>query len=180
MKAYRTSLAGLVVLEPKVFTDHRGTFVKTFHETRFRELGLDFEAKEEFFSTSHAGVLRGMHFQLPPADHAKLVYCIAGAVLDVVLDLRRKSPTYGQSYAAELNEGNRRVFYISPGFAHGFLALKEGALMLYKTSTVHDAVCDAGVRWDSFGFDWPSGGVTPIISKRDAEFPAFADFNSPF
>ena len=176
----QTSLSGLVSLEPKIFTDHRGAFVKTYHGPVFQELGIPFEAKEEFFSTSHRGVLRGMHFQLPPADHAKLVYCIVGAVLDVVLDLRRQSPTYGQACSLELSETNRRAFYIPTGFAHGFLALTEGALMVYKTSTTHTPACDAGIRWDSFGFNWPLAESGPIISKRDAEFQALADFKSPF
>lgn len=175
-----TPLAGLICLEPRGFTDHRGTFVKTFHETAFRELGLPFVVREEFFSTSHKNVVRGMHFQVPPADHAKLVYCINGAVLDVVLDLRRQSPTFGHAYAAELSETNRRSFYIPTGFAHGFVALTEGALMVYKTSTVHDPSCDRGIHWQGFGFAWPVDPAAAIVSKRDSEFPALADFNSPF
>jgi dTDP-4-dehydrorhamnose 3,5-epimerase len=175
-----TALAGLVCLQPRVFTDHRGEFVKTYHDQTFRELGLPFETREEFFSTSRQHVLRGMHFQIPPADHVKLVYCITGAVLDVVLDLRRQSPTYGQAVAEELSAANRRAFYIPSGFAHGFLALTEGALMVYKTSTVHAPACDRGIRWDSFGFAWPLGGVPPILSQRDQDFPALADFHSPF
>ena len=177
---HQTSLAGVVSLEPRLFTDHRGSFVKTFHDQAFRDLGLPLEAREEFFSTSHKHVLRGMHFQVPPGDHAKLVYCLAGAVLDVVLDLRRNSPTRGQAHAEELSESNRRSLYIPSGFAHGFLALTEGALMVYKTSTVYDPACDRGIRWDSFGFAWPLGCAVPILSKRDNEFPALADFNSPF
>ena len=180
LTVHPTNFAGLVSLEPKVFTDQRGVFVKTYHDQAFRELGLAFEAKEEFFSTSHKGVLRGMHFQLPPADHAKLVYCVTGAVLDVVLDLRSGSPTCGQFHAEELSEANRRMVYIPTGFAHGFLALTEGALMVYKTSTTHAPACDAGIRWDSFGFSWPLGGTAPILSQRDAGFPALADFKSPF
>ena len=177
---HQTTLAGLISLEPRIFTDHRGAFVKTFHDAAFRTLGLPFEAREEFFSTSHKNVIRGMHFQAPPADHAKLVYCVAGAVLDVVLDLRRHSPTYGQVCAETLSEANRRSFYIPTGFAHGFLSLTDGALMVYKTSTVHNPACDAGIRWDSFGFDWPLAGAAPLLSKRDTEFPALADFNTPF
>ena len=176
---HQTPLAGLISLEPRIFTDHRGTFVKTFHDSAFRALGLPFEAREEFFSTSHKNVVRGMHFQVPPADHAKLVYCITGAVLDVVLDLRRNSPTFGQAHAEELSEANRRSLYIPTGFAHGFLALTEGALMVYKTSTVHDPACDRGIHWQSFGFAWPVGPEA-ALSKRDNEFPALADFNSPF
>ena len=176
----QTDLAGLVVLEPKVFTDLRGTFVKTFHDTEFRKLGLPFETREEFFSTSHQHVLRGMHFQVPPADHAKLVFCLTGAVLDVVLDLRRHSPTFGKTCATELSETNRRSVFIPSGFAHGFLTLTEGALMLYKTSTVHNPACDLGICWDSFGFAWPLAGAAPILSQRDREFPALAEFNTPF
>ena len=175
-----TGLAGLVVLEPRVFTDLRGTFVKTFHDSAFRELGLAFAPREEYFSTSHKNVVRGMHFQVPPADHAKLVYCVTGAVLDVVLDLRRNSPTYGGTFAGELSETNRRSLFIPTGFAQGFLALTDNALMVYKTSTVHDPACDRGIHWQSFGFTWPLGGATPILSKRDEALPPLADFNSPF
>jgi len=177
---HQTPLVGLISLEPRIFTDHRGTFVKTFHDAAFRALGLPFAAREEFFSTSHKNVVRGMHFQVPPADHAKLVYCINGAVLDVVLDLRCQSPTYGRAHAEELSEANRRSLYIPTGFAHGFLALTEGALMVYKTSTVHDPACDRGIHWQGFGFAWPVDAATAILSKRDSEFPRLADFNSPF
>ena len=175
-----TGLAGLVVLEPRVFTDLRGTFVKTFHATAFRELGLDFVPREEYFSTSHKNVVRGMHFQVPPADHAKLVYCVTGAVLDVVLDLRRNSPTCGGTFAGELSETNRRSLFIPTGFAHGFLALTDHALMVYKTSTVHDPACDRGIHWQSFGFAWPLGGAAPILSPRDEALPPLAEFKSPF
>jgi dTDP-4-dehydrorhamnose 3,5-epimerase len=175
-----TPLAGLVSLEPKAFTDHRGSFVKTFHAPAFQELGLPFEIREEFFSLSHRHVLRGLHFQAPPTDHAKLVYCPAGAVLDVVLDLRRRSPTCGQFHAEELTETNRRILFIPSGLAHGFLTLSESALMVYKTTSVHDPACDQGIRWDSIGFPWPLGDAAPILSRRDAGFPALADFVSPF
>ena len=176
---HQTLFAGLVSLEPRIFTDHRGTFVKTFHDAAFHSLGLPFAAREEFFSTSQKNVVRGMHFQIPPADHAKLVYCVTGAVLDVVLDLRRNSPTYGRTHAEELTESNRRLLHIPTGFAHGFLALTEGALLVYKTSTVHDPACDRGIHWQGFGFAWPVGPEA-ILSQRDKEFPSLADFNSPF
>src|ERR1035437_2690369 len=103
MKLVPTELPGLQLLRPRIFRDERGSFVKTFHAGQFRELGLDFEPREEFFSTSAKGVLRGRHFHLPPAAHAKLVYCIAGSVLDVVLDLRKDSPTFGHCGARELS-----------------------------------------------------------------------------
>lgn len=170
--------AGVHLIEPRVFTDARGEFVKTYHRDLFRELGIDFTPAEEFFSTSHRGVLRGLHFQLPPHDHAKLVYCLAGAVKDVLVDLRRASPQFGRAFDTELSEGNRRLLFIPPGVAHGFLALEEGSVMAYATSTVHAPSHDAGIRWDSIGFEW--GIDVPVISPRDAAFPALAEFVSPF
>ncbi|MES1180399.1 MAG: dTDP-4-dehydrorhamnose 3,5-epimerase [Verrucomicrobiota bacterium] len=178
MKLIPTELPGLRLIRPKFFQDARGSFVKTFHRDIFHELGLDFEPREEFFSTSAKNVLRGMHFQLPPAAHAKLVYCIAGNVLDVVLDLRKNSPMFGRSYGRELSAVNREMFFIPVGFAHGFLALEDNTTMVYQTSTVHSPAHDAGVRWDSFDFDWPV--KNPILSDRDQKFPTLREFNSPF
>jgi dTDP-4-dehydrorhamnose 3,5-epimerase len=178
MELVPTELPGLQIIRPRIFQDARGSFVKTFHRDVFRELGLDFEPREEFFSTSAKGVLRGMHFQLPPAAHAKLVYCIVGSVLDVVLDLRKNSPAFGRSCVRELSAANREMFFIPVGFAHGFLALEDGATMVYQTSTVHSPTHDAGVRWDSLGFNWPV--KAPVLSERDEKFPALRDFQSPF
>ena len=178
MELVPTELPGLQLIRPPVFRDQRGSFVKTFHADQFRELGLNFEPREEFFSTSGRSVLRGMHFQLPPAAHAKLVYCLLGSVLDVVLDLRKNSPTFGRSCARELSAANREMFFIPAGFAHGFLSLEDNTTMVYQTSTVHSPAHDAGVRWDSFGFDWPV--KVPVLSERDKNFPALCDFSSPF
>lgn len=178
MELVPTELPGLQVIRPRIFRDERGSFVKTYHDAQFREFGLDFEPREEFFSTSAKGVLRGMHFQLPPAAHAKLVYCIVGSVFDVVLDLRKNSPTFGRSCARELSAANREMFFIPVGFAHGFLALEDNAMMVYLTGTVHSPTHDAGVRWDSFGFDWPA--KFPVLSERDKKFPVLRDFQSPF
>lgn len=171
-------LPGTLLLKPKVFEDHRGDFVKTFQDEAFRELGIQFRATEEFFSTSRKGVLRGMHFQVPPRDHAKLVYCVRGRVLDVLLDLRKSSPSYGRSIGIELSRGNHLQFLIPAGLAHGFLALDDDSVMIYKTTASHSPAHDAGVRWDSFGFDW--GSDRPITSSRDDSFPAFREFVSPF
>ena len=178
MEIIATELAGLQVIRPRVFEDVRGRFVKTFQAPAFREAGLPFEPQEEFFSTSAKDVLRGMHFQLPPAAHAKLVYCIAGRVLDVVLDLRKSSPTFGRSHARELNDQNRELLFIPIGFAHGFLALQAGATMVYQTSTVHAPAQEAGILWNSFRFDWPV--KDPVLSERDRKFQALRDFKSPF
>lgn len=178
MKFESAGLAGVTLVTPPRFEDHRGAFVKTFHEGLWAEAGIRFHSAEEFFSTSHRGVLRGMHFQNPPHDHAKVVTCLSGAVLDVVLDLRKSSATYGHSIGVELSASNRRILHIPSGFAHGFLALEDDSLMHYRVSTVHAPSADAGVRWDSFGFDW--GAASPQVSTRDAAFPGLSDFMTPF
>jgi dTDP-4-dehydrorhamnose 3,5-epimerase len=178
MQSLAQPLPGAHLLQPKIFTDDRGDFVKTYHQSAFADLGFEFHTAEEFFSTSRKGVLRGMHFQLPPHDHAKLVYCIAGRIIDVVVDLRKSSATYGRAASAELSEANRMMFYIPSGFAHGFLSLEERSVTVYKTTAVHSPKHDAGIRWNSFGFDW--GMATPIISGRDLLLPEKKDFISPF
>jgi dTDP-4-dehydrorhamnose 3,5-epimerase len=178
LKALPTGFDGLFVLQPRVFQDPRGQFVKTYHAGLFRELGLAFCPQEEFFSVSAAGVLRGMHFQLPPHAQAKLVYCVSGCVLDVMLDLRRQSPTRGQVFAREISALNREMLFIPAGFAHGFLALADPSVMVYQTNTVHSPDHDAGVLWNSFGFAWPQ--AAPLLSDRDQRFPAWPDFASPF
>lgn len=171
-------LPGAMVLQPRVFKDLRGTFVKTFHSDLFAELGISFSPQEEFFSISRKGVLRGMHFQLPPHDHHKLVYCVKGEVLDVIVDLRRSSPRFGQSASVALSEENQHVFFIPKGFAHGFLSLTDDSVMVYKTDHVYAPSSDTGVRWDSIGFDWPE--PAPALSDRDLAFPPLEEFDSPW
>lgn len=179
MEIVEQPFRGAYLVQPRVFRDPRGGFVKTFNQDLFRQLGLPcFAMAEEFWSNSAKDVLRGMHFQLPPEDHDKAVACLAGEVLDVLLDLRKGEPTFGKSWSTRLTAENGRVLLIPRGIAHGFLSLQEGSVMLYKTSTVHAPKSDAGIRWDSFGFAWPV--ATPILSGRDQGHPSFADFASPF
>jgi dTDP-4-dehydrorhamnose 3,5-epimerase/CDP-3, 6-dideoxy-D-glycero-D-glycero-4-hexulose-5-epimerase len=166
-------LPGVHLLKPKVFEDERGDFVKTYHEGLFEKLGITFKPVEEFFSTSRKNVLRGMHFQIPPHDHDKLVYCIRGRVLDVLLDLRSTSPTYKMFTSAELSRENHHQFFIPRGVAHGFLALEDDSVMVYKTSTVHAPTHDSGVFWDSFGYDWNC--FSPVISDRDRKFQELSE-----
>lgn len=174
-----TPFAGAHLVESRVFRDARGVFVKTFHQELFAALGLPaVPLAEEFWSSSGRGVLRGMHFQNPPAAHAKVVTCLAGRVLDVLVDLRRAEPTFGQAWSVELGAETGRLLILPVGIAHGFLSLEDGSVMLYKTSTVHAPAQDAGIRWDSFGFAWPT--TSPIVSDRDARHPALADFVSMF
>lgn len=178
MELIPTLLEGCYQIHPFFAEDERGAFVKTFHEERFAELGLPTDWREEYYSSSRKGVIRGMHFQTPPHDHEKLVYCMQGRVLDVVVDLRRASPTYGYHVAVELDSTHGHGLMIPKGMAHGFLALTENVLMAYKVTTVYAPSHDTGIRWDSFGLNW--GIDQPIVSTRDQAHPAFADFISPF
>ena len=178
MELIPTALEGCYQVWPFFAEDVRGTFVKTFHAERFTALGLPTEWREEYYSSSRKGVIRGMHFQTPPHDHEKLVYCMQGRVLDVVVDLRKGSPTYGRHLAVELDASRGHGLMIPKGMAHGFLALTEEVLMAYKVTTVYAPASDAGIRWDSFGLDW--GIDQPIVSARDLAHPAFGDFDSPF
>lgn len=177
-KKIETNLPGVVVVKPRVFEDERGEFVKTYHSGSFRELGLELEPKEEFFSVSRKDVIRGLHFQMPPSAHAKLLYCIAGKILDVVLDLRRSSGCYGSVFSREISSVNRELIFIPIGCAHGFLALEDGATVMYQVGTMHDPTRDAGILWSSIGFAW--GVPNPIISKRDEKHPPLEDFDTPF
>jgi dTDP-4-dehydrorhamnose 3,5-epimerase len=180
MQLISEPLSGVKILRPFVFEDARGGFVKSFHEGQLAGHGISMGVKEEFFSTSQAGVLRGMHFQIPPHAHQKLVYCITGRVLDVLLDLRVDSSTFGETASFLLSAANRHVVHIPVGFAHGFLTLEENSCLVYKTDAVHAPSADAGILWNSFGFDWPTNDKTPMISDRDLAHPKFADFKSPF
>ncbi len=147
-------LPGVKVLRPFVFEDARGNFVKPFHEVQLAAHAIALTVREEFFSTSAANVLRGMHFQTPPHAHQKLVYCITGSVIDVVLDLRKNSPTFGQSVGFELSAANRHIVHIPVGFAHGFFTLKDNSCLVYKTDGIHAPANDGGILWNSFGFSW--------------------------
>lgn len=173
-----TDIPGCFVVQARVIGDARGTFVKTFHAERFDELGLRTDWREEYFSSSAKGVVRGLHFQTPPAEHAKLVFCLTGAVLDVVVDLRCGSPTYGQARGVELSAQNGRGLYLPTGCAHGFVALSDEAGMYYKVTSVHAPAQDAGIAWNSIDFDWPVDD--PALSDRDRRHPRLADFATPF
>jgi dTDP-4-dehydrorhamnose 3,5-epimerase len=173
-----TSLEGCYELIPKVLNDERGKFVKTIHCDRFKALGLQSDFREQYYSTSHRRVLRGLHFQLPPREHAKLVYCIAGSVMDVAVDLRRHSPTYGQFVCVELCAEQGSMVYLAPGLAHGFYTRSESATLVYNVTSTYAREQDAGIRWDSVGIPWPDDA--PILSPRDLGFQTLAEFQSPF
>lgn len=167
-----------LITDFRPFRDARGTFQKVFRQDVLEKLGCSDSFRESFISFSEPGVIRGMHFQTPPADHWKLVSCIAGEILDVCVDLRR-GPSYGKVSSFSLTAENGHQLLIPPGFAHGFLSLGSvPSGVLYLVSTEHDPKHDAGIRWDSFGFNW--GIEKPIVSDRDGKFPALNEFVSPF
>ena len=178
MRIQPTAIHGCLELRPKRFTDERGSFVKSFHQQEFEETGLSTGFPEAFYSKSLPGVIRGMHFTLPPRGQYKLVYCLSGSVLDVVLDLRLGSPTYGDHLSIELEPMCGNMLYLSPGLAHGFCAWKGEAVLGYRVSTLHSSAHDAGIRWDSAGIDWAV--ESPVVSARDRELPPLANFESPF
>lgn len=168
----------LKLIDLPSFADSRGSFVKSYNETTFRKLNIEFTLRESYFSVSLKNVIRGMHFQLPPHQHAKIVFCPQGAILDVAVDLRRGSADYGKVYAQVLSAENHKAFYIPEGFAHGFKALTEQALTYYLVSSEYHPSSDAGISFDSIGFDWECDN--PILSDRDRSFVRLEDFISPF
>jgi dTDP-4-dehydrorhamnose 3,5-epimerase len=172
-------IAGCYEIQPHVFSDDRGKFIKTYHEEVFRQNQLNTVWNEEYYSISHNNVIRGMHFQLPPHDHEKLVYCVSGSVLDVVVDLRKESPTFRQHVKVNLSAQTHNMLYIPKGCAHGFKALEDNTAMLYKVATVYNPSADCGILWDSCSIDWQLES-DPIISSRDQSFTKLGDFNSPF
>jgi dTDP-4-dehydrorhamnose 3,5-epimerase len=177
-QARATALPGCLELLPFRQEDARGWFLKTYHEPSFSELGLALDWQEEFVTRSHAGVVRGMHFQEPPHDQVKLVTCLSGKVLDVALDLRTDSPTYGQCAALELSGELGNAFYLPAGLAHGFLALEEGSTLLYRVSRAYAPEHDAGILWSSIPLAWPVDA--PRVSERDQALPPLQTYASPF
>lgn len=169
---------GCLRLFPHSSRDERGEFVKHFVLPEFEELQLPVQYAEEYYSISARNVLRGMHFQLPPFEHAKLVTCQQGSIRDALVDLRIGSPTYLQAEVIDLKEGDHSLLFLPPGIAHGFLVLSEWALVSYKVTSLYARASDAGIRWNSIGVEW--GIHEPILSARDASFPRLADFQSPF
>lgn len=174
-----TPLSGAFEIALPIFTDERGGFRKVFNDDLFRDQGIRFELRESYYSFSALSVVRGMHFQLPPFQHSKVVYCPVGRILDVIIDLRRHSASYGTYYAAELSEENAKALYIPEGFAHGFQALTDGAVTAYLVSSGYQRSADTGILWNSFGMVWPLEGK-PLISERDRRFLPLSEFNSPF
>jgi len=178
MKIIETPFDGLLILETIKFTDKRGSFQKLFNIDFFIDNQLDMDFKEFYFSVSKKNVIRGLHFQLPPFEHTKLVYVSKGKILDVVVDLRTASNTYMQYFSIELNDSNAKYVYIPKGFAHGFLSLVDGSIVNYAQTSCYSKESDCGIAYDSFGFDW--GVKNPILSGRDSTFESMKNFKVSF
>jgi dTDP-4-dehydrorhamnose 3,5-epimerase len=176
--ATELDLPGCLELRPPVHSDDRGRLVKPFNREWFARLGLATDFAEDYYSISRRGVLRGLHLQLPPMEHDKLVYCSRGRIWDVLLDLRRGSPTFAHHIALELSAEVANMCYVAAGVAHGFCVLSDEACVHYLVSSTHSPEHDAGVRWDSAGIDWPVADA--IVSLRDGALPPLAEFASPF
>ena len=175
-----TALEGVYIINNFVAQDDRGTFVKTFNKQNFQDACLNFEIRESYFSISQKNVIRGMHFQLPPSDHEKLVYVPHGSIIDVVVDLRKKSQTYKQFISVELSAVNRKSIFIPKGLAHGFKSMEENTITVYNVATEYDSKSDQGIHFDSFGFDWQTNEA--ILSARDKQFMTLDRFceDNPF
>ena len=178
MKFTPLTIPDVFLIEPKVFGDARGFFLESFRQDLFNQAtGTNYEFIQDNHSRSSKGVLRGLHYQLPPHAQGKLVRVVSGSVFDVAVDLRRGSPTFGQWAGVELTGENHRQFWIPPGFAHGFVVTSETADFLYKTTDLYAPQCEGAVRWDdpTVGIAWPDLGMAPLLSAKDAVAPLLAD-----
>lgn len=187
MEVIKTDIEGVLIIEPKLFGDKRGYFFECFSEREFDEkvspiLGHRIHFVQDNESMSSYGVMRGLHFQRPPYSQSKLVRCVKGAVLDVAVDIRKGSPTFGKHVAVELNEDNHRQFFIPRGFAHGFAVLSETAIFHYKCDEFYHPELDGGISIldSSLGIDWRIPIEKSNLSEKDTRHKLFKDFDSPF
>ena len=187
MNVIKTNIEGILILEPKVFNDARGYFFESFSQREFDEkvapiLGHTIRFVQDNESMSSYGVMRGLHFQRPPFTQSKLVRCVKGAVLDVAVDIRKGSPTFGQHVAVELTEDNHRQFFISKGFAHGFAVLSETAVFQYKCDEFYHPEADGGISImdQSLGINWKIPTDQALLSEKDTKHQMLVNFNSPF
>ena len=182
MEVIKTAIEGVYIIEPKVFGDARGYFFESFSEREFKEKVGDIHFVQDNESMSKYGVMRGLHFQRPPYAQSKLVRCVKGKVIDVAVDIRKGSPTYGQHVAALLTEENHRQFFIPQGFAHGFAVLSESAVFQYKCDNFYHPEADGGISIldKSLGIDWGLAMEEALLSEKDTKHPKLAEFDSPF
>lgn len=180
MNVIKTNIEGVLIIEPKVFGDERGFFVETYNLERYKEAGINLDFVQDNLSASAKGVLRGLHFQEGSFAQGKLVQVIKGRVLDVAVDIRKDSPTYGQHVAIELSGENKKQFWIAPGLAHGFLSLEDGTIFSYKCTNLYNPASERGIMWDDkdLNIDWQleeNGIVTPTVSEKDQKNLLFSE-----
>lgn len=182
MELIQTNIEGVVIIEPRLFKDDRGYFFESYSERDFNRQVGEIHFVQDNESKSSYGVMRGLHFQRPPFTQSKLVRCVKGAVLDVAVDIRKGSPTYGQHVAVELTEDNHRQFFIPRGFAHGFAVLSPEAIFQYKCDNFYHPEADGGINIldTSLGIDWCIPTDNAILSEKDTKHPLLKDFDSPF
>lgn len=182
MEIINTAIDGVVIIEPRVFKDTRGYFFESFSQREFEEKVRKIKFVQDNESMSSYGVMRGLHFQRPPFSQSKLVRCVKGAVLDVAVDIRKGSPTYGQHVAVELTEDNHRQFFVPRGFAHGFAVLSETAVFQYKCDNFYAPEADGGIsiKDESLCIDWRIPVDNAILSEKDIKHVSLKDFDSPF
>lgn len=182
MEVIKTDIDGVVIIEPRIFKDSRGYFFESYSKREFDEKVRPVDFVQDNESCSTYGVMRGLHFQAPPFTQSKLVRCVKGRVLDVAVDIRKGSPTYGRHVAVELSEENHRQFFVPRGFAHGFAVLSDIAVFQYKCDNYYAPQADGGISIQdtTLGIDWRIDPSKAILSEKDLRHPAFAEFDSPF
>ena len=182
MEVLTTDIEGVHIIKPRVFGDARGYFFESYSKREFEEKVGKVDFVQDNESMSKKGVMRGLHFQRPPFSQSKLVRCVKGRVLDVAVDIRKGSPTYGKHVAVELTEDNHLQFFIPKGFAHGFVVLSDVAVFQYKCDNFYHPEADGGISIldDSLGIDWEISTQNAILSEKDTKHPLLKDFDSPF
>ena len=180
MERIETTIKDVFALKPKVLGDSRGYFYESFRQDIFEELGLNFNFVQDNQSMSKKGILRGLHFQSPPHEQGKLIRVINGAIIDVVVDIRKDSSSYGEHVKIELNEENKLLFWVPPGFAHGFITLEDDTVVSYKCTSYYNRESEGSIRWDSpsLAIDW--GNANPQLSDKDKTATLFKDFKTQF
>jgi len=180
MKLIKTEIEGLLIIEPTVFADQRGYFFESFRLDKLQEFGVEEKFVQDNESKSQKNVLRGLHFQRYPFAQGKLVKVVKGGVLDVAVDIRKDSPTYGKWFSHELNEDNKTMLWIPPGFAHGFLTLRDDTIFQYKCTNYYDKASEGSIRWNDPDINILWNVENPIVSEKDQQAPFLKDFISPF
>ena len=182
MEVIKTDIEGVVIIKPRIFTDARGYFFESYSKREFDEKVRRVDFVQDNESCSSRGVMRGLHFQRPPFTQSKLVRCVRGRVLDVAVDIRKGSPTYGRHVAVDLSEDNHLQFFVPRGFAHGFAVLSETAVFQYKCDNYYHPEADGGIAITdgSLGIDWRIDPGQAILSEKDTRHPLLKDFDSPF